>query len=136
MTIPFLINYEPYTFPQGTVILSNINDMVSIDTNLPETIEYGIGAVENFNYTITITNLTKNATLEVTVEFNKSVLMVGTQETVTPIIFTIAPTNQQQLQVYLNKETLDTNTSYIPMQGNISFVVKNLANGTVVFKNV
>ncbi len=136
MTTPFLINYEPYAFPPGTTIINNINDMVQISTTLPETIEYAVGSLEDLSGDIIIKNLTRNAILEVTIKFNSSAFIINTPDTTTPIILTIAPTTQQELKVKLNKQALDSNARFIPIQGNIEFTAKNLVNGTTVFKNV
>ncbi len=135
MNIPYLINYQPYQPPTGKQLITSINDMVIINCSLPRMLEYFIGLEDVYNTSATFTNTTLNATLEITIHFNKLVTIVNNDETNSPFTVMLRPQQQLQIPIRLNKTQLDASANYDMVNGYVNIEVKNLSNETPVFKN-
>ena len=143
-TIPSLVNYEPYI---NNDICDLIDDMVSVDLKpilIPTNISYYVGAESTYNFTMTVKNLTTNATLRVRMPFNDQVFSVDGSvklpSTVdgpnrTTLDFTLTPRESRTIQIELNKSGLNGNSNSnleITLPLNIQNVV---VEGLTVLKN-
>lgn len=129
MTIPFLLNFTPYNL--NGIAASSINDMVSIDTEqLVEQSEilYELGTNKNINLPISIKNLTNNAQLQVTLQFDKTVLSASL-----PDVFLLSPEETKTFNIRLNVDGLNNMSRNTDTEFDI--VVENLSTGAVVTKS-
>jgi archaellum component FlaG (FlaF/FlaG flagellin family) len=146
-TISSLVKYEPYSYPTDTTACYDIADMVSVDLQpllTPTNISYYVGAESTYNLTMTVKNLTLNATLRVRMPFNDQVFLVDGSvklpSTVggpnrTTLDFTLTPRESRTIQIELNKSTLNGNSNSnleITLPLNIQNVV---VEGLTVLKN-
>lgn len=139
--IPYLINYSPITFSNQIEVL-DINDMVSV--NIPTellsgNINYDIGSNFNPTYTVSVTNLTSNASLNVIFYFSNKVLYnlesvsIGT---ISQVKKTVSPSDTINVDFTLNKISLDSSANYEIYDFNFSIKITNIENGYIVLKNL
>lgn len=141
--ISYLTSYVPFGFPQEEIVL--IDDMVRV--NIPNelltgNINYRIGTVPiPASYTTSITNLTSNAVLEVTFYFSSPALISRGAIRITEVdrpnrklVQNIAAGNTITNEFTIYKEQLNSSSNYEKYNLDFSVQIKNLANGSVVFK--
>lgn len=141
--IAYLTSYIPFGFPQ--VELTLIEDMVSV--NIPTqlltgNIDYRIGTVPTpQSYTTSITNLTSNAVLEVTFYFSSPALISRGARRITEVdrpnrklVQNVPAGNIITNEFFIYKENLNSSSNYEKYNLDFSVQVKNLTNGSIVFK--
>lgn len=146
-TIPSLVKYEPYTYPTGTDVCDVIGDMVSVDLQPilnPTNISYYVGAETTYSFTMTVKNLTSNATLRVRMPFNDQIFLVeggvrlpsavgGVSRTT--LDFMLTPRDQRTIQIQLNKSALNANL-ISDLEINLPLTIQNVVvDGLTVLKN-
>lgn len=135
MTIPFLIDFQPYSFTGEQC--QSIDDMVSISLvqQFPQSvINYEIGSTDDVNIPLSIKNLTNNTKLEVEILFNANVFIADDNPTINKITATLEPGQLRIVEWVLNTRSLDQAIS--KFNTNIVVTVKNIMNGTIVTRNV
>jgi hypothetical protein len=136
--IPFLVNYTSYTLPTGQVECNNVSDMVSVDLQANQTpveVEYYVGAELSYQFSMTIKNLTANATLKISMPFSNTIFTVENSNKQNSIDFTLLPQEIKQLNVQLNKDGLNGSANYDKLQTNLPLTITSIENGVVVVKN-
>lgn len=134
MTIPYLVNFTPYTF--SGELCQSIDDMVSVSVQQQFSftdINYDIGSDDDVQLPILIKNITNNARLTVEIIADKNVFIINGNDALSNVI-TLAPNETKQLSVSLNKNRL--NESVGLRQTNIKLVIKNITNGGIVTRDV
>lgn len=127
--IPFLKSYVPYS-TNGEVLVEDINDMFSYsiaETSNPVSIQYTFGATRELVQEFSFTNLTTNAELEFEIE--SSVLFK-----VTPSTFILSPGQTTNVELKLKTGDLTVDITNQDVKMNVS--VKNLSNGSLVYKDL
>lgn len=135
MTIPFLIDFQPYSVTGEQC--QSIDDMVSISLvqQFPQSvINYEIGSTDDVNIPLSIKNLTNNTKLEVEILFNVNVFIADDNPNINKITATLEPGQFRIVEWVLNTRSLDQAIS--KFNTNIAVTVKNIMNGTIVTRNV
>lgn len=146
--VQYLVQYEPYGIPTGQVEPTNVAEMVSLDiqsTETPTVINYSIGATSNYTAVINIKNITNNATLDIIVTLPPQVF-TSTQAIILPTVanfpqrqvinLTLAPQQQQQVQISLNKNFLDTQSNYAKFETTVPISIRSRTNNSIITKNI
>lgn len=128
MTIPFLIDFKPYV-PNG-VLTESIDDMVSI--NLEQLVDrtdivYELGYEKNIDISVTVKNITANTQLQITLNFNKTLL-----ESSLPDRFFLLPEETKTLFITLTAEALSNLSTSTDVDFEI--IVENVFTGEQVTK--
>lgn len=134
MTVPYLIDFVPYSF--SGELCQSIEDMVSVSLQqrTPSNINYDIGSIDDVNIPVSIKNITNNTKLEVTVTFNNNVFVADDNKNINKITVVLEPDQIRTVAFVLNKQSLDNLVR--KFETNITISIKNITNGGVVTRNV
>lgn len=137
--IPYLVDYKPYTLPEGQSECLTIDDMVTVDIQAntePTTITYYVGAALSYSFSVNVKNITNNATLLVSMPFSDSLFVVEPSIRKNAMKFELMPQESKSISIGINKDYLNTLSQYDKFQANLPLTIKNMINGTVATKNV
>lgn len=142
--VPYLTSYEPFTLPDGISYVDYINQMISYDLQplqTPTNVTYFIGAETSYVAKLSLKNLTENATIVGTLNFNKDVFFVydefGTYMSgINKIDFSLVPEKTTSFQVEINKQVLDSTVLTAPISTLINITVKNVTTNGLVLKKI
>lgn len=141
-TIPFLKKYTPYTPEPNYISADNLADMVSYNLQKQtRTIQYAVGAKQDFNFIFTIKNITSNIQLRLTYYAIQPYFFINigptqikpTQNELVQLV--LAPGKTQNLYVYLDKQLLNSVDSKKILNTNLTFNINNVFSGTAAIRN-
>jgi len=128
-----LLSFIPFTLPTNTILAENIDEMFSVNLEIPDPpfeIDYLIGDENVYKFNLSVKNLTENAQLNITIEYNPEIFVVDNPTT-------ILNANQiATFNVTMNSERLDTINNKVTFEEDIKVVVSNVNNNTVVYKQI
>lgn len=128
-TTPFFKSFVPTGVPNA---ITDVRQMIAYSIQAPGTpvvINYFSGAQEQYEFEISVQNITQNATLRVTAS-------TGTGFVVTPNQIVLQPRQIEKIQVQLNNTELNNIVLDTSIQTSITLTVQNDAVGTVVLKDI
>jgi len=146
--VQYLVQYEPFKLATTQVEPTSVSDMVSIDvqpSETPTTINYSIGAENNYIFIVNLKNITNNAILDVIVTVPPQLFVSDQAITLTSIPnfpprqvinLTLSPQEQQQVQVKLDKIFLNSQSKYAKLETNLPITVRSRTNSSVITKNI
>jgi len=139
--IEYLTAYTPFTIADGLEAVDFIDQMLSVDlqpTVTPVSIDYYIGAATSYSNTVTLKNLTQNATLTGLVTFNQEFFVVHEQDryidTVNSISFTLVPEETKQFIIGVKNKSLNNKLLYNSTETKISVTIHNVVTDQLVLK--
>lgn len=140
--VPFLTSFVPYTEP---ALEENINNMFSYsikENAQPVLVEYFVGSPDRLVYTLEISNLLQNASLEFEMLYNQSVFQIDAG--ITPTISAsgkasiknlLSPLQNKTFNILLTPLITNTATALSAVTDNIQLVVSLVPMGDVVKKS-
>jgi hypothetical protein len=139
--ILFLANYTPPRLPD-TSLIEDIRDMISVDLQsltTPYAINYLIGAfdVDPLAFRVTFRNLTTNATLTVSQEQTRDLLLLLNDNNVLTnrtISLTLAPGETRGLNILFNNNLLNSAVRTNLLE-NLRLIVAYEKSGNVIARN-
>lgn len=133
--VPYLSKYTPYSnIPANSKVLDAVTEMVSVNF-VPfaeqKTIQYYVGAKQNVEWPLKVKNVTTNVPIKIQINASAAVFNVDTTEK----IFTLAPGQEKQIMIQLNKNALNYAVSG-RLSTTLSVTATNTETNTPVFKNL
>lgn len=129
-SIPYLLNYRPYSISSDSTLCETINEMISVDLraySTPVQIEYFVGASDNIDVVMNLKNLTVNANILVNLIYDNRFFVINTPSV------TLLPEEQKQINISLNKSVLDFGPDQT-FETSIKIEARNLVTGQLVIK--
>jgi len=125
-------SFTPYSLPNGIEGTDQIANMVSYSI-IPSlngvNLDYNIGAVDNFNFVLSVKNLTTNVSLDITVEsenyFN-----------ISPRNFVLGPEQINNISINVDNSVINEYGKALQFLTQITLVVKNIKNGTFAQRRI
>lgn len=119
----FFNSHSPYVIPQGSSTSYSLKDLVFINYNVPTfpiKINQQFGAVNVFNFVITVTNLTSNISFEVEVVSEEFFKIQGTKK------FQLRPTTQISVPVEVDNNYINSLNNISSIFTDFKILVRNL----------
>jgi hypothetical protein len=99
---PYLISYTPQPSPAGTIYVSLVKDMVAynISSSITSSLNYDVGAFENYSFDLIVKNITTNTNLTITVDGNPYFTTPSSSVTLLPL-------EQKNIPISISKSNLE-----------------------------
>lgn len=126
------ISFTPFRLPENTLLIENIEEMFSYDLQVPEQpveIDYTIGSTDVYSFDLFVKNLTRNATLTISIEYNKEIFVIENDTII------LNPEETKAIKVTLNAQRLDLYVVKTTFSEQVKISVTNIENNTVVYRN-
>lgn len=123
---PYLISYQPYPYPSGTVQISSIDDMISYSPIIPSSsinVSYNIGASGSYQFTYVLKNITYNTVISASISPNRYF-------TATPTGLILNPSQTGSIIISLNSSSLTTDAGLPKTSSSIVVKITNITEAT------
>jgi len=129
---PYLISYQAYPYPSGTVEIHSINDMISYSPIIPSSsinISYNVGASGSYQFTYVLKNITYNTRISASISPNRYF-------TATPTGVILNPSQTGSIIISLNSSSLITDAGLPNTSSSIVIQITNITEATQSLQNI
>ena len=132
LNTPYFKSFELYPLPNGIEATDQIGNMISyniVPTLSGVTLDYNIGAADNFNFTLSIKNLTTNVSLEIDIEHENYFIINQTN-------FILGPEQTTNIPIKVDNSVINEYGRALQFLTQITLNVKNIKNGTFAQRRI
>lgn len=125
-------SFEPYSLPNGIEATDQIGNMISynvIPTLSGVNLDYNIGAADNFNFTLSVKNLTTNVSLQIDIEHENYFIINKTN-------FILGPEQVTNIPIRVDNSVINEYGRALQFLTQITLNVKNIKNGTFAQRRI